>query len=53
MKIPGFYFGAKKTMEKSVVHKEKEDFKEIHWALKMHTPINSMNSVSIWMIFRI
>ncbi|WET00234.1 PP2C family serine/threonine-protein phosphatase [Chryseobacterium arthrosphaerae] len=34
MKIPGFYFGAKKTMEKSVVHKEKEDFKEIHWALK-------------------
>ncbi|MEE6128008.1 PP2C family serine/threonine-protein phosphatase [Chryseobacterium arthrosphaerae] len=34
MKIPGFYFGAKKTMEKSVVHKEKEDFKEIHWVLK-------------------
>ncbi|OCA75083.1 PP2C family serine/threonine-protein phosphatase [Chryseobacterium arthrosphaerae] len=34
MKIPGFYFGAKKTMEKSVVHKEKEDFKEIHWVFK-------------------
>ncbi|WP_343679921.1 PP2C family serine/threonine-protein phosphatase [Chryseobacterium arthrosphaerae] len=34
MKIPGFYFGAKKTMEKSVVHKEKQDFKEIHWVLK-------------------
>ncbi|MGN7864909.1 PP2C family serine/threonine-protein phosphatase [Chryseobacterium sp. 22458] len=34
MKIPGFYFGAKKNMEKSVVHKEKEDFKEIHWVLK-------------------
>ena len=34
MKIPGFYFGAKKTMEKSVVHKEKQDFKEFHWVLK-------------------
>lgn len=35
MKIPSFYFGtSKKTMEKSVVYKEKEEFKEVHWVLK-------------------
>lgn len=35
MKIPAFYFGAKKkTMEKAVIDKEKEAFKEAHWVLK-------------------
>lgn len=35
MKIPSFYFGApKKTMDQSVVYKEKEEFKEAHWVLK-------------------
>lgn len=35
MKIPSFYFGiGKKPMEKGVVYKEKEEFKEIHWVLK-------------------
>lgn len=35
MKIPSFYSGTgKKTMEKGVVYKEKEEFKEAHWVLK-------------------
>ncbi|WP_185265446.1 hypothetical protein [Chryseobacterium indologenes] len=34
MKIPSFYFGApKKTMDQSVIYKEKEEFKEVHWVL--------------------
>lgn len=35
MKIPSFYFGiGKKPMEKGTIHKEKEEFKEVHWILK-------------------
>lgn len=35
MKIPSFYFGApKKTMDQSLVYKEKEEFKDVHWVLK-------------------
>lgn len=35
MKIPSFYFGTgKKSMEKGTIHKEKEEFKEVHWVLK-------------------
>ncbi|WP_347219688.1 PP2C family serine/threonine-protein phosphatase [Chryseobacterium sp.] len=34
MKIPSFYFGiGKKPMEKGVIYKDKEEFKEIHWIL--------------------
>ena len=35
MKIPSFYFGSsKKAMGKTVVDREKEEFKEAHWVLK-------------------
>lgn len=35
MKIPSFYFGIrKKPMEKGLIYKEKEEFKEVHWVLK-------------------
>lgn len=35
MKIPLFYFGGDKDpMKKSIIHQEKEDFKEVHWVLK-------------------
>ncbi|WP_336958232.1 PP2C family serine/threonine-protein phosphatase [Chryseobacterium contaminans] len=35
MKIPSFYFGiGKKPVEKGTIHKEKEEFKEVHWVLK-------------------
>lgn len=35
MKIPKIYFGTqKKTMEKTVIDREKEEFKETHWVLK-------------------
>ncbi|MCS4301738.1 PP2C family serine/threonine-protein phosphatase [Chryseobacterium sp. BIGb0232] len=35
MKIPSFYFGiGKKPMEKGIIYKEKEEFKEVHWVLK-------------------
>lgn len=35
MKIPSFYFGSgKKPLEKGIIHKEKEAFKDAHWVLK-------------------
>lgn len=35
MKIPSFYFGiGRKPMEKGTIHKEKEEFKEVHWVLQ-------------------
>ncbi|WP_160136322.1 PP2C family serine/threonine-protein phosphatase [Chryseobacterium sp. c4a] len=35
MKIPSFYFGiGKKPMEKGIIYKEKEEFKEVHWVLQ-------------------
>lgn len=34
MKIPSFYFGiGKKPVEKGIIHKEKEEFKDVHWVL--------------------